>query len=97
MTYQHKKNLCAKETRDILTEHVLEIKKTEYAIIKGTQAEAVNAKTSGPNVIRSEEVASVENLEDYSPPKQMKFKSAEVKERFEKKKKKRNYLEFRNG
>ena len=102
MTYQHKKGQCIKETRDILIKHVTEIKKSEYAIIEKDESEESdecdesNESSDEKNVLHSDENPSTDNLEEYSPPNQVKFKPAEAKESFEKKKKKRNYIEFKD-
>jgi hypothetical protein len=95
MTYQHKKGQCIKETRDILTEHVMEMKKSEYAIIKKDPSKKADESSDDTNVLHSDENPSTDNLEEYSPPNQIKFEPAEAKESFEKKKKKRNYIEFK--
>jgi hypothetical protein len=98
MTYQHKKAQCIKETRDILIKHVMEIKKSEYAIIEKDESEECDESdesSDDTNVLHSDENPSTDNLEEYSPPNQVKFEPAEAKESFEKKKKKRNYIEFK--
>ncbi len=97
MTYQHKRDQCAKGTRQILTEQVLELKKTEYALIKGIRTKDDDTRSEDLNVIHAEKPDEGEHYEDYSPPEQVKFSPSEAKESFEKKKKKRNYLESREG
>jgi hypothetical protein len=97
MTYQHKKGQCVKDTRDILTKLVLEIKKSEYAMMKGSSEDEGESDTEGRNILHpADEMPASEQLEEYSHPRQVKFKSSEAKESFEKKKKKRNYLEFKD-
>ena len=98
MTYQHKKGQCIKETRDILIKHFMVIKKSEYAIIEKDESEESNESDESQdekNILHSDENPSTDNLEEYSPPNRVKFKPAEAKESFEKKKKKRNYIEVK--
>jgi hypothetical protein len=74
---------------------VLELKKTEYALIKGIRTKDDDTRSQDLNIIHGEELGEAEHHKEYSPPEQVKFSPSEAKESFEKKKKKRNYLEFR--
>ena len=99
VTYQHKKGPCAKNTRQILLENVLELKEVEYNLIKTPEAVHESKIETKSNVLTREnppELDSIEtDLEEYHPPQEVKIRSVEAKENIEKKKKKRNYIESR--
>ncbi len=99
VTYQHKKGTCAKDTRQILSENVLELKETEYDLIKTPEAVQESKTEKRPNFLTREdppEQDSIEtDLEEYHPAQEVKMRVVDAKENIEKKKKKRNYIEFR--
>jgi len=50
---------------------------------------------SEKEIVKHEEHVSTENMDSYQPAQEIDFEVSEVKEGFEKKKKRRNYIEFR--
>jgi hypothetical protein len=83
------------------------MKKSEYAMLDPTATSFTpkpsDQKESGTNplpcedeVIEGEEGA-LDDIESYEPTQEMDFEVDEVKDCLEKKKKRRNYLEFRPG
>ncbi|MFW9805681.1 MAG: hypothetical protein ACFFFK_03005 [Candidatus Thorarchaeota archaeon] len=102
MTYHHKRDPCAKETKEILNT-ILQMKKSEYELLETpvSDMKLSEQKGSGTNVITQDEEeteiieSSGEDMESYEPTQRMDFKVDEVKDCLEKKKKRRNYLEFR--
>ena len=104
MTYHHKRGSCLKETREILDD-ILHMKKSEYETIQPSsvsstpkpkeekQAETANILPGDNEAIMSEEEQA--EMESYEPTQEMDFEVDEVKDCLEKKKKRRNYIEFR--
>jgi len=95
-----------KETREIL-DNILHMKKSEYEIVEPSTTSAVSEpedqkEPDGANVLTGEadsmlsEQGSMEDMETYEPTQEMDFEVDEVKDSVEKKKKKRNYIEFRS-
>lgn len=112
MTYQHKRDPCSKETKEILqnifrhdleTYHLAE-RKSEAT---GAQQGSTRKENGMANVLPAEAAVllssrgeaanpgSSERLERYTPPREVDFEATEAKDSFEKKKKRRNYQEFR--
>jgi hypothetical protein len=94
-----------KETKEIL-ENILRIKKSEYEILepstssvdskptKRKKREKTNVLTNKSSRMLSDE-GPMEDIEEYKPTQEMHFEVDEVKDFQEKKKKRRNYIEFR--
>ena len=104
MTYQHKRASCCKETKEILN-NILQMKKSEYELFESPPASAL-AKPSkeqrgkvnvlpGNEPVESDE--SMDDMENYEPTQETDFEADEIKDCLEKKKKKRNYIEFRSN
>jgi hypothetical protein len=101
MSYHHKRKSCSKKTREII-EEILQMQKAEYRMVEfastvsETKPESIDNGTANP-LPGSGENAEVdfEELESYEPTDKIDCEAATVKESFEKKKKKRNYIEFR--
>ncbi|MHA1965615.1 MAG: hypothetical protein ACXACG_10395 [Candidatus Thorarchaeota archaeon] len=105
MTYHHKRDSCAKEPREIL-DKILQMKKSEYEILEPTTTSPTSKtldekEPDETNVIQGEadstasEEVSMEDMETYEPTQEIDFEVDEIKDCLEKKKKRRNYLEFR--
>jgi hypothetical protein len=99
MTYRHKRDPCTKEARDII-ENILRANTTNYDLTETSDVES--RKTvhfeNGPNVLVSDvdrEKNNLDEIEKYQPCQDVDFEALDVKECFEKKKKRRNYIEFR--
>ncbi|MGY5874920.1 MAG: hypothetical protein RTU30_04165 [Candidatus Thorarchaeota archaeon] len=77
----------------------MELKETEYDLIKTPEAIHESKIEIESNILTREdppEPDSIEtDLEEYEPPQEVKIRVVEAKENIEKKKKKRNYIEFR--
>jgi len=94
-----------KETREIL-DNILQMKKSEYELLESSttsftskpsdqkQPDKTNVLPKEANSILSEEGAMVD-METYESMQEMDFEVDEVKDCLEKKKKGRNYIEFR--
>jgi len=94
-----------KETREIL-DNILQMKKSEYELLESSttsftskpidekQPNKTNVLPSEADSILSEE-ESVVDMETYDSMQEMDFEADEVKDCLEKKKKGRNYIEFR--
>lgn len=104
MTYRHKRDPCAKEARDII-ENILNANVSIYDLTETTGRESTEKSRdtvhidNGANVLVSDidrENDNLSEMERYSPTQEFDFEVTEVKECFEKKKKRRNYIEFRD-
>jgi hypothetical protein len=95
-----------KETREIL-DNILHMEKSEYEMLEpsttSNESKPVDQKEpDGANVIPGEadsmlsEDGSIENMDTYESTQEMDFEVDEVKDCVEKKKKRRNYVEFRS-
>ena len=103
VTYHHKRDSCAKETREILA-NILQMKKSEYEILEPStesskqsdqkKEDSANDLSGATDEISSED-SVMEDMETYEPTQELDFEAEEVKDCFEKKKKRRNYIEFR--
>lgn len=102
MTYRHKRDQCAKETRDII-ENILRENVSSYDMIDSGGGLSQKSKETmhienGANVLVSDidrDTDNLDKMEHYKPSQEFDFEVSEVKEGFEKKKKRRNYIEFR--
>ncbi|MFW9963153.1 MAG: hypothetical protein ACFFCX_06305 [Candidatus Sifarchaeia archaeon] len=106
MTYQHKRDRCAKETKEILG-NILRMKKSEYELLEASVAsttlkssdkknhQKANILPGDTDVLLSRE-DKMEQMENYRPNQELDFKADDIKECLEKKKKRRNYIEFRS-
>ncbi|MHA1959655.1 MAG: hypothetical protein ACW99U_05460 [Candidatus Thorarchaeota archaeon] len=108
MTYEHKHAICTKKTREILGD-ILRFAKSEYEIamsgVSQSEVENEDRETDSENIISPkdediEEAPATPSeetnvMEHYAPIREMDFEPKEAQEAFEKKKKGRNYLEFR--
>ncbi|MFX1605143.1 MAG: hypothetical protein ACFFDD_04495 [Promethearchaeota archaeon] len=103
MTYHHKRGSCAKETREILA-NILQMKNSEYEILEpsATSSKPSEQKRedqandlSGAIDEEASEVHARESMESYESTQEIDFEADEVKDCLEKKKKRRNYIEFR--
>ena len=101
VSYHHKRKSCSKKTREIL-EEILQMEKAEYRMVEfastvsETKPESIGNGISNPLPGEGEPAeADFEELESYEPTDKIDCEAATVKESFEKKKKKRNYIEFR--
>jgi hypothetical protein len=110
MTYEHKHAICSKKTREILGD-IMRFGKSEYEIAMSgiSQGELGNMEeaTDSENIIppKEEDIEEAQDetppseetnvMEHYAPIREMDFEPKEAQEAFEKKKKGRNYLEFR--
>jgi hypothetical protein len=101
MSYHHKRKSCSKKTREIL-EEILQMEKAEYRMVEISSTVAETKPESIDNGVVNPlpgecEPADVdfEELESYEPTDKINCEAATVKESLEKKKKKRNYIEFR--
>lgn len=104
VTYHHKRGSCAKETREILA-NILQMKKSEYELIDPSTSsfdskpldeiheDSANVLPGSADEIPDEEDV-MEDMETYEPTQEMDFEVDEVKDCVEKKKKRRNYIEF---
>lgn len=103
MTYRHKRDQCTKEARDII-ENILSENVSNYDMtdsggggLSEKSKETVHIE-NGANVLVSDmdrEGNNLDKMERYKPSQEFDFEVSEVKEGFEKKKKRRNYIEFR--
>ena len=95
-----------KETREIL-DNILHMKKSEYEMLEPSTtsmtSKPVDQKEPDcPNTLPSEadsmlsDEESMENMETYESTQELDFEVDEVKDCVEKKKKRRNYIEFRS-
>ncbi len=94
-----------KETREIL-DNILRMEKSDYELLESS-TESITSKPSGhkrpdrTNVLPSEadslshDEENIDNMETYESTQEIDFEADEIKECLEKKKKKRNYIEFR--
>ena len=104
MAYLHKYEICAKETREIL-DNVLQIHDANYEFLKVSESIAFSASLEhtlkGKGQInelpKKARFASTEikGLENYTPTHELLHGTDDPKESYEKKRGKRNYLEFR--
>jgi hypothetical protein len=92
-----------KDTRDII-ENVLLVQSADYDLTEASGVKAAPESReiahleNGSNVLVSESEHETDNLDDmetYRPSQEIDVDVTEVKEGLEKKKKKRNYIEFR--
>ncbi len=94
-----------KETKEILG-NILRMTKSEYELFEhvssSTTSKSFDKKVSAkPNVLPREaekmpnNEKALEDMENYNPNQELHFEAEEVKECLEKKKKRRNYIEFR--
>ncbi|MFW9834239.1 MAG: hypothetical protein ACFFEK_09610 [Candidatus Thorarchaeota archaeon] len=91
-----------KETKEILA-NILQMKKSDYELTKAISVSSQELQdeeeTEKPNVLSgdAEDTSKEEQevMEDYESTQVMDFEVDEVKDCLEKKKKRRNYLEFR--
>jgi hypothetical protein len=103
MTYRHKRDSCTKEARDII-ENILNEDSFNYDLTDASDG-GPTIKTgksvgidNGANVLVSDvdrEKNNLDEIERYRPCQEFDFEAMDVKECFEKKKKRRNYIEFR--
>ncbi len=98
VTYHHKRDSCAKETREIL-DNILQMKKSEYEILEpSTESSASKPPDQeheeSADGLSSEE-SGMEQMESYESTQEIDVEAEEVKDSLEKKKKRRNYVEFR--
>jgi hypothetical protein len=103
MTYRHKRDNCSKETRDII-ENILNPETSDYDLseVSGEKSLGKSKETvfieNGANVLVSDmdrENNHLEEMGSYQPCQEVDFEAIEVKDCFEKKKKRRNYIEFK--
>jgi hypothetical protein len=101
MSYHHKRKSCSKKTREIL-EEILQMEKAEYRMVEfastvaETKPDCIDNGTTNPLPGGEDSVEmDFEELESYEPTDKINCEAATVKESLEKKKKKRNYIEFR--
>ncbi|NHI89651.1 MAG: hypothetical protein EAX87_09015 [Candidatus Thorarchaeota archaeon] len=81
------------------------MKKSEYDLFESTPDSALvksgNEQRDEVNVLSSNETEDVdepmEDIQNYEPTQEMDFKADEIKDCLEKKKKRRNYIEFRSN
>ena len=81
------------------------MKKSEYDLFESTTDSAPvksgKEKRDEVNVLPSSETEDVdepmEDIENYEPTQEMDFQADEIKDCLEKKKKRRNYIEFRSN
>lgn len=94
-----------KETREIL-DNILQMKKSEYDLLEPSTSPSASEPLDqihedSANVLpgNADEIVSEDGpmdcMETYEPTQEMDFEADEVKDCVEKKKKKRNYIEFR--
>ncbi len=95
-----------KETREIL-DNILHMKKSEYEMLEPSptsmtskpvdqkESDCANTLPSEADSMLSDE-GSMENMETYESTQELDFEVDEVKDCLEKKKKRRNYIEFRS-
>ena len=94
-----------KETREIL-DNILRMKKSEYELLEpsgsSTTSKSLDKKERAKTNILPGETdgllsreGTLEDMENYRPNQELNFEVDEVKECLEKKKKRRNYIEFR--
>jgi hypothetical protein len=103
MTYRHKRYLSTKDARDII-ENILNANASSYDLSDasgersfGKPRETVFIE-NGANVLVSDadrENNHLDEIENYQPCQDVDFEAMDVKECFEKKKKRRNYIEFK--
>jgi len=104
MTYQHKRASCCKETKEILN-NILQMKKSEYELFESPPDSAPvklsNEQRGKVNVLPDGEPVEsdepMDGMENYEPTQETDFKADEIKDCLEKKKKRRNYIEFRSN
>ncbi|UCE10200.1 MAG: hypothetical protein JSW61_14710 [Candidatus Thorarchaeota archaeon] len=109
MTYEHKHAICTKKTKEIIGD-IMRFGKSEYEItmsgVSRGEAEKEDddsvtiesqriEKESEKAVDPEESSDEINVMEHYAPIREMDFEPKEAQEVFEKKKKGRNYLEFR--
>jgi len=104
MTYRHKRDSCTKEARDII-ENILRENTAEYDLTETSSMESrIESEKkvhfeNGANVLVSDVDRgsnSLDEIGEYQPCQELDFEAKEVKDCFEKKKKRRNYVEFRS-
>ncbi len=90
-----------KETREIL-EDLLRMEKSEYKMVEfastvtATKPVVTKRDNGSTNILTGAEAsAEIGDLESYEPTEKIELEAADVKDILEKKKKKRNYIEFR--
>ncbi|MHA2358933.1 MAG: hypothetical protein ACXAB5_01565 [Candidatus Thorarchaeota archaeon] len=90
-----------KETREILEDFLL-MEKSEYELVElastvsATKPVEKKPDNGSTNVLTGSEASEeIDDLESYEPTEKIEIEAADVKDCFEKKKKKRNYIEFR--
>lgn len=104
MAYLHKHDICAKETREIL-DNVLQIQDSNYEFLKASESVAFSARLEQtlkgkgqtnelPNKARFSST-EIKGLDNYTPTREVLLGTEDPKESYEKKRGKRNYLEFR--
>ena len=95
-----------KETREIL-DNILHMRKSEYEMFEPSTTSMTSKpvdqkEPDGTNVLPGEadsmlsDEGLMDNMETYESTQEMDFEVDEVKECLEKKKKRRNYIEFRS-
>ncbi|MBD3407840.1 MAG: hypothetical protein GF411_17100 [Candidatus Lokiarchaeota archaeon] len=118
MGYHHKRETCAKGTKEVL-ENILKSRKSEYEILGSTEAiqvgspieeiveeEAVTNILPGEtediieesdqvDVESTEELNELDSLVEYKAMIPVDLPTKDAKDEYEKKQKKRNYIEFR--
>ncbi|TXT54934.1 MAG: hypothetical protein BAJATHORv1_50187 [Candidatus Thorarchaeota archaeon] len=121
MGYHHKRETCAKGTKEVL-ENILKDRKTEYELLGSTETirvgspiEEIVEEEAVTNILPGDaeeiieeseqvEVASediqdemneLDSLVEYKAMIQVEFPVRDAKDEYEKKRKKRNYIEFR--
>lgn len=118
VTYQHKKDRCMKDTKEIV-ENILRMEASEYdlaepsdIVTSGKTIQIIRRETTEANILPKEteemmehcsdeeamidgKCVRLEDLETYEPGQEIEVEVSELKEGIEKKKKKRNYIEFR--
>ena len=102
MSYHHKRKSCSKKTREII-EEILQMEKADYRMVeyaspgsatksfKKTENNGTTNQLPGSQSVTPD----LEKLESYETTKKLDFEAAAIKDSLEKKKKRRNYIEFR--
>ena len=104
MAYLHKHDICAKETNEIL-DNMLQIQDANYEFLKVSESFALSArlehtlkgKRQTNELPKKDSFSSneIKGLENYTPTHEVMHGTDDPKESYEKKRGKRNYLEFR--
>ena len=98
VTYHHKRDSCAKETREIL-DNILQMKKSDYEILEPSSESSASKPADHEHEDSADGLSSEENameqMESYESTQEIDVEAEEVKDHLEKKKKRRNYVEFR--